>query len=224
MSTILFLGGSPASVAYAGTVNSGTTNTTSHSLSIATGTASDRRLVAIAIDYLCSVSAPTTLTAATIGGITASIGTPVSSSNSSGLYGIVFIWAMVPTGTSATVDLEFSTNCLVRLFSHGVYDLDTSTPIEQASNSATSGLTITAGIETRAGGVVLASLNAYTGGNVSMTAGVTQDYADGGWSGDVRIRGGSAAISTGEASRSITATRDTIPTTQSWAIAAISFR
>ena len=226
---IVFIDGSIAGSSYAGDVDSSTTNSTTHSLSIAigavAGVAEGARLVAVAIGMLSSNGNPIPdVSAATIGGVTAAWGTTASASRTTGRYSVVWIWALVPTGTTATVAITLTQSALVRLRSFRVVGLLSTTPGHNDEDSNVGNITSLVGnINVVFGGIALAACAGFGTGTWTIT-GVTEDYSvSGAWSTDGRLVGGHLDVSADETARAVTITTGSFATT-AISLAILAFR
>jgi hypothetical protein len=212
-----------ASVSYTGTV-SGAGFTSSHSLSIAVGTAATGRLVVVAVHALHTGSVG--VSSATIGGVSASISSAVNWSNAGSYYATTFIWAVVPTGTTATVALTLPSNAYVVLRAWRVVDLVSTTPGDTATVTTNSSKDLSLSIDVVAGGVLIAASTGVFNSAYTATAGVTLDYSGSAWSTYARHGGGSADISVTAAPTTVTFHRTTnsVPGSNGWAAVALAFR
>lgn len=218
-----------AAATYIDDVDSGVTNSTSHSLSIDIGAvasaAEGQRLIAVAIHMLSSNGNPVpAVSAATIGGVTASAGTTASASRATGRYSVVWIWALVPTGTTATVAITLSQSALVRFRSFRVVGLLSTTPGHNDEDSDVGNITsLTSHINVERGGVALAACSGF-GVDTWTVSGVDEDYSVSAvWSADGRIVGGHLDATADETARAITITTGSFATT-AIALAVLAFR
>lgn len=229
MTQIVFIDGTISAAAYIDDVDSGATNSTSHSLSIDTGAVpsaeESTRLVAVAIHMLSSNGNPVpAVSAATIGGVSASWGTTASASRTTGRYSVVWIWALVPTGTSATVAITLSHSAIVYLRSFRIVGLLSTTPGHNDEDSNVGNITsLVSNINVVFGGVALAACSGF-GVDTWTISGVTSDYSvSGPWSTDGRIVGGHLDVTADETARAITIGTGSFATT-AIALAVLAFR
>lgn len=229
MSTLILISGTVAGSSYAGTVDSGATNSTSHSLSVATGAvataAEGSRLVAVAIHMLSSNSNPApAVSAATIGGVTAAWGTTASASRTTGRYSVVWIWALVPTGTSATVAITLTQSAFVIFRSFRIVGLLSTTPGHNDEDSNVGNITsLTGNINVVFGGIAIAACTGFGTSTWTLT-GVTEDYSVAAlWSADARVVGGHLDVTADETPRAVTITTGSFATT-AIALAILAFR
>ena len=218
-----------AAATYIGDVDSGSTFAFTHSLSIAIGAVADasegQRLVAVAVHIASSTSNPNpVISAATIGGISASWGLAAGAARATGRYSVVWIWALVPTGTSATVSVTLSENSLVRFRSFRVVNLLSTTPGHNDEDSNVGNITsLVSNIDVERGGVALAACTGF-GVDTWTISGVTQDYSVSAvWSADGRIVGGHLDATADETARAITIGTGSFATT-AIALAVLAFR
>jgi hypothetical protein len=229
MSRIIIIGLPALASSYTGENNA--TTSSSHSLSVAIGTAESTRLVVVAVSKAGVNANP--ITSATIGGVTATLGTNRAKEISSGgYYSIQYIWALVPTGTTATVAFTLTETSRVvvhafRIIGHtSITVVDQSAYLSASTSSGDSTLSISTDIQTEGGGAAIGTLYAFH--NVSttcaITTGVSQDV-------DTTILTNYTHNISGHADTSanpgltITATRNASGYgNQIWFLAAISFR
>jgi hypothetical protein len=226
---IIYIDGTISSASYVDDVDNGTTNSTSHSLSIDIGAEpsaeESTRLVAVAIHMLSANGNPVpSITAATIGGISASWGTTASASRVTGRYSVVWIWALVPTGTTATVAITLDYSAIVYFRSFRVVGLISTTPGHNDEDSNVGNITSLVGnINVVFGGVALAACSGFGAGTWTIS-GVTEDYSvSGPWSTDGRIVGGHLDVTADETARAVTITTGSFATT-AISLAVLAFR
>lgn len=235
VTSILFIGGTLAAVTYAAAADSGLTNASSHSISIDIGAEPSAeegtRLVVVAVELVASSATNPAVTAATIGGITAQIGTvPGTITGSPGRFTTVFIWAEVPTGTSATVALTLSSSALLRMRSFRAVGLLSFTPTHENGNGidASGSPVVSTTLNVVYGGVAIAVCHGARGGSLGFwsISGVTQDFTDNNVGGATTfVVGGSLEVTADETGRSISATLGSSgANVATAALAAISFR
>ena len=187
------------SITYNGTASDSTDLTTYSFAGVAIGTAATNRLVYIAITFTAPTAA--TISSATIGGISASIIDITGQGNST-----FFIYANVPTGTTATVSITFSIACnRVVIGSYSLYNLKSKEPITRAYiNGWTSG-SISTSVDVPADGIIIAGVNNSTNNNAITWTNATSRYST---IVDTNFRsaGASIQVSTGTSSYTVTAT------------------
>lgn len=226
MTQIVFIDGSIAGSSYAGDVDSGATNSTSHSLSVAigavAGVSEGARLVAVAV-HMLSANVPA-VSAATIGGVSASWGTAASASRATGRYSVVWIWALVPTGTTATVAITLTQSAFVILRAFRIVGLLSTTPGHNDEDSNVGNITSLVGnINVVFGGVAIAACTGFGTGTWTLT-GVTEDYSVAAlWSADARVVGGHLDVAADETGRAVTIGTGSFATT-AIALALLAFR
>lgn len=233
MTAIIFISGRLAAVEYVAAADNGSTNSTSHSVSIGIGAEPSgdegSRLVAVAVELVASGNP--SVTAATIGGITAQIGTvPGTATGTSGRFTTVWIWAEVPTGTSATVALTLSSSALLRMRSFRVVGLLSTTPTHENGNGIDAGGSpvVSTTLNVIEGGVAMAVCHGARGGSLGnwSISGVTQDFTGNTVGGAATyVVGGSLNVAADETGRTISATLGSSGGNVATAgLAAISFR
>lgn len=219
----------PAASTYIAAADNGGTNSTSHSVAIGIGAEPNAdeqtRLVAIAVQLVASSASNPSISAATIGGITATVGTsPGTATGASGRFTTYWIWAEVQTGTSATVALTLSSSALLRMRSFRVVGLLSFTPTNQ-NGSGLSGTasSLATSIDVLRDGVALAVCHGVNSVDNWTISGVTQDFsADNVGGPSTQVVGGHFDATADETARNITVAFSSASTIAG--LAAISFR
>lgn len=171
-----------AAPAYAGTVNlnaGGATSAPSVS-SVPIGTAAANRLVVVAVHIFDGNTAGRTVTAATIGGIAATIGPQQAGSTAT----VVLISAMVPTGTTATVALTLSGsitlggNTSIQCSGWAIYGANSATAFSSNGAIAASGAIAFGPATSPSGGVIICAVTMWDNSGTSAFTGfkTTRDY------------------------------------------------
>lgn len=171
-----------AAPAYAGTVNlnaGGATSAPSVS-SVPIGTAAANRLVVVAVHIFDGNLGGRTVTGATIGGVTATIGPQQAASTST----VVLISAMVPTGTTATVALTLSGsitlsgNTSIQVSGWAIYGANSATAFSSNGAIAASGAISFGPATSPSGGVIICAVTMWDTSGTSAFTGfkTTRDY------------------------------------------------
>lgn len=149
-----------------------TSNLTTYSTAAVNfGAADDTRCIII-VSHTFAASNNTTLSSATIGGVSATIA--VSNGASGGNYGTAISIARVPTGTSGTVDLTFAAGMSgVQFAVYRALNIVSTTAIDFASGGTGNGLSSMT-LDVEADGLVIGGATRNTGGNT--WTGVAEDY------------------------------------------------
>jgi hypothetical protein len=186
------MGGKRAVVSYEfGGSGSGGGNSVSINIDI--GTPASDRLVVVADVEVDSGRSPSTISAATLGGVTLTVGPTTTQGNSA----IRLLYGVVPTGTSATLDITYGGKMDNRYYSTiSLYDLDSSTPEDTNASAGSSPLTHS--LSVTEGGVVVSAAGSIAATPYTWTN-ITEEY-------DLanRTSGGAGLISADNASYSIT--------------------
>jgi hypothetical protein len=158
-------------ITYNATANSGVDLTTYTFTGVGIGTAATNRLVYIAVTF--TAAAARRISSATIGGISATIVDFAAQGN-----GTFFIYANVPTGTTATVAITFDAVCLRCLIgSYSIFDLKSTTPLTTAFATTWSSGSISASVNVPADGIIIAGVNNSTNTNAISWTNVTSRYS-----------------------------------------------
>lgn len=143
------------------------------------------------------------LSSATIGGVSATIHMQGGHSGGSTGFGVAFISAVVPTGTTATIVLNFSGTVSVESISGWrLVNASNSSPSDTASDStAVEASTVSGNLDIPEGGAVFAGYSSSTGAmsNAVSWTGATEEYDTGTGGGGIRV---SAAWSSGMSAES----------------------
>lgn len=235
MTAIIFIDGRLAAVTYEAAADNGATNSSNHSVSIDIGAEPSaeevNRLTAIAIELVASSGSNPAVTAATIGGVTAQIGTaPGTETGSSGRFTTYWIWAAGVSGTSATVALTLSSSALLRMRSFRAVGLLSFTPTHENGNGidASGSPVVSTTLNVLYGGIAIAVCHGARGGSLGnwSISGVTQDFTGNNVGGATTyVVGGSLNVAADETGRTISATLGSSDSNVATAgLAAISFR
>lgn len=159
------------SITYNGTANNGTDLTTYTFTGVSIGTAATNRLVYVAVTFVAANARR--ISSATIGGISATIVDFAAQGN-----GTFFIYANVPTGTTATVAITFDAVCIRCLIgSYSMFNLKSLVPIATAFATTWSAGSISASVNAPADGIVIAGVNNSTNSNAVSWTNVTSRYS-----------------------------------------------
>lgn len=184
-----FLGKASNSVSYIGKYLIGSGSAPSASISI--GTASAARRVVVAVHWGES-TAHRSLSSATIGGVAATIHVQAGHFGGATGLGVALISATVPTGTTATLALNFSGS--VNSVNVGVWAMEGFDTVVDTGNTqssvTTAALSLT--LSTSAGGVVI---GAYTGSTLTHGTGVTWSSITEQYDYDASVRESGAHVS-----------------------------
>lgn len=205
---LLVSGNAPATITYIGlTTIAGTTDSVSQP-GVPIGTPRGDRYVFISTLWASDVAAA--LASASIGGITAKIhvnnGTGVGSGS---VLGAAIISALVPTGTTATVVLNFVAGAAFHhpfLETYNVTGIISDIPIDTISADPLAVQPYADVIDVKKNGIMLLGASAYSAAAGYSMTGVTQDYDDiqGGSNQSV---GGSLAVSADEVNHAVSISR-----------------
>jgi hypothetical protein len=225
MTSVLYIdGGGPVDVDFI-ELSALSAESTNITISVSFGAAVSSRKIIVAVHFAAVAGSPA-ITAATIGGVTA---TDFDGAFFSAVQriGLRWIGAEVPSGTSGDVVLTFNTAVVARLGVYRMIDAESITKIDSAAStwSAThSAQTINNDVEDK--GVLFAGSTVdLNGGTFSFIAGpASADYNQSiTGSSDYRIAAGFELISADETGRSVTLTKSATATWQG-ALVSVSFR
>lgn len=163
-------GGAPPTLSFNNYTSVNNAQASGHSWTMNFGPEAPGRLVVIAYYYARSGGSITPVpTAASIGGVPATIGPGLANPN----YTVYLMWAVVPTGTSGTVSVSLNftltANC-IRCGSYSIYGLNSPTRVAQGGSSGGA-----VSIQTVSGGVMIAA-SIGPGGEAMSGSGVVTDY------------------------------------------------
>ena len=189
-------GVSPATVSKTDNALDTSDATTYTFTSKAFGAAATGRLVVVALQTL-----------STIGGISATIIGTATANNGSVFISTALAYAVVPTGTTATVAATWSTStfrCYLGVWS--AYGVSSSTPTTSATSAANP--SVMSSINVSAGGIAIGASNIFdVGGTGTFTwTNLTKDYDADGEGSNEQYSGASAAFASAQTGISITAT------------------
>jgi hypothetical protein len=190
-------------LAYIGNVGDANNLSTYTFTSASIGTASLNRLVVVAVGNQSS-SGGVTLNSVTIGGINATKARSDASANS-GVTSTTEIWyAIVPTGTTATIVCTYSATCVrCCIVIWALYNLQSPTPFATGGVSGNNGTTNTASINIPVKGIAIA-FSRHDSVTTGTYTNITEN-ADFQFDGDTALAG-SGFFLTGDSARSITTT------------------
>lgn len=137
------------------------------------------RRVVVAVHWMyAGAGTDTVLNSATIGGVAATIHVQTNNGTSSSPDGIAIISALVPTGTTATIDLTFNATCSRAYI--GVYSALNeagSSPTATASDNTLTGSTLNLNLNVTAGGWLMAAVTESSNLTPTNTwTGVSENY------------------------------------------------
>jgi hypothetical protein len=198
-----FRGSNPATISYEGSAFAagGATQTIP---SVPIGAADNLRTVIQTISWTDVVGSA--LTSATIGGIAADICVQFSAVHLGATFGYcAIISADVPTGTTATTVLNFSTAPAPALVeSFRAFSLMSKTATDTETATALGATSLAVSPDVLAGGIIVAATTARTAGTFTIT-GATEDY-DTTFGGSLVFAGGHYSTPTAETAHAITFT------------------
>jgi hypothetical protein len=149
-----------------------TSNLTTYSTAAVNFGAADATRCIIIVSHTFSSTNNTTLSSATIGGVSATVA--VSNGASGGNYGTAISIARVPTGTSGTVDLTFAAGMSgVQFAVYRALNIISTTAIDFASGGTGNGLSSMT-LDVEVDGLVIGGATRNTGANT--WTGVSEDY------------------------------------------------
>lgn len=170
----------PATITYIGTTNVGgivTDSTTVAGVSI--GTPASNRMVYQLVHWF-STGAVAPLASATIGGVTAKVQVSNGSTSAGSVFlGSAIISAFVPTGTTATVVLNFATGATGHTIILGTYSATgvlSDTPISTISDNPNTVLSYSGAINVKKDGILLLGAVFYSANTGYTVSGANQDY------------------------------------------------
>ena len=198
-------GVSPATVSKTDNALDTSDATTYTFTSKAIGAAATGRLVVVALQTLNTSAI--SLSSCTIGGISATIIGTATANNGSVFISTALAYAVVPTGTTATVAATWSTStfrCYLGVWS--AYGVSSSTPTTSATSAANP--SVMSSINVSAGGIAIGASNIFdVGGTGTFTwTNLTKDYDADGEGSNEQYSGASAAFASAQTGISITAT------------------
>lgn len=188
------------SITYNGSASNDTNITTYTFTSVSIGTAATNRIVMVAVTSSSGTPART-ITSATIAGVSAT----VLDVNTSFTNRTAFIYANIPTGTTATIVVTFSgamTRCAVG--SYSLYNLKSTNYIDSGTGSFSG--TASATVSVPADGIVIAGIVQISNSNPFTWTNVDENYDIPLDAGTAEISGASRQVTTGNNSYTVTAT------------------
>lgn len=188
------------SFTYNGSANDSTDLTTYSFTSVSIGTAATNRLVFVTVTSVASGNR--LISSATIGGISATV---IESTPNAGASTKI-IYAVVPTGTTATISITFDSTVLrCGVGSYSIYNLKSTSPVSRANGSTWTSGAISATLSVPENAIILAGVSNSTNSNTFTWTNLTSNY-DSLVDATFRFSGASAQVSTGNSSYTVTAT------------------
>lgn len=221
MSSVIYYGGTVGAANFTTTVSASSGTSTITATGVSFGPARPDRIAAVAVMALTNPN-DNALVSATIGGVAATIHGQGSELATSSYMRAAVISARLPTGTTATVVLNFtggSTSYSASLTPYGMTGLFSATPIDTATYAAVAD-PATMQIDVEKYGVLIVSIVENYDNTVTL-GGFTQDHYAGG--GNLIFVAGHYDVTATEANRVISVANNS-PNTMQVAMVAASFR
>lgn len=186
------------------------------------GAPASGRRVFVAIPYYLTGSTNISIASATIGGVAATIHAQVFEPAEVAVGGVALISALVPNGTTADITITWASSGVAYRPYIAVYrvtGLRSATPVDiQAIAPVTA--TVSATVNVKKGGIVIACFHTYSSGAVSRTmTGLPTDYMASPLSGRIYIGGGDKTAADGTATATVNNTGSL-----TWSAVMASFR
>lgn len=203
----------PVAVTYIGETKSGTTTDTQSIPGVAIGPATADRYVFICVQWISSPSPVAPLLTASIGGVAAKVHVNEGSvaTGAGALLGAAIISALVPSGTTATVNLTFVSAGFhsVYLETYCVTGLQLDTAIDTIDDTPLGVQPYNGVIDVKKDGLLLVCATTFSAAAGYTMSGVTQDYdnVQGAPGSQVHSVGGSLAVSADELNRAVSISR-----------------
>lgn len=192
---------------------------------VAFGAAAPNRYVFLAVPYYTLGTAGASISAGTIGGVTATIvASPGRGGSATGGFsiGVAIVYALVPTGTSGTVTLTLATNTTFRprICVYRVVNLQSTAPVQLLSaNNIDATAPLSRSVSATKDGFTMIVCAVYGNSTTRTLSGLTQDYTVSPVASMQFIGGSIENASSGTVTGTVTG-----GTTGNWCVAMASFR